>query len=217
MQPWILLLLFVQTPTSYEMSRLRMEESITKQRESVRQQAIFIHLYPADNETPFFSNPWPRVTDPGEIALASPICDPLPRQDLERMITHAAKSNKLPDLLIRTVIHKESAGDPCVLSTAGAMGLMQLMPETAQTFRVRDPWNPVQNIEAGSKFLKQMLARYEGNLSLALAAYNAGPGNVDRYEGVPPFAETQNYVEGILRELQPRPGDTGREIAPPVQ
>lgn len=217
MQLWILLLLYVQTPTPYEMSRLQMEESVSKQRESVLQQSISVHQYPADKKIPFFSNPWPRRNDPEEIAMVAPVCDPVPGKDLDRIIATAAVEHRLSEKLIRTVIGKESAGNPCAVSTAGAMGLMQLMPETAQTLKVNDPWNPSQNIEAGSKFLKMMLQRYGGDLSLALAAYNAGPGNVDRYEGVPPFQETRNYVEGILKVLEPRSGSPDRVTLTPVQ
>lgn len=200
---FFLSLLLVQTPTPYELSRLKMEESIQKQRESVRRQAQSIHLYDTESNTIFFSNPWPRPPAPPEMAMIEPVCDPVPNSALTPLVASAAEKNGLSDQLIQTVIRKESAGYPCALSTAGAMGLMQLMPETAETLGVTDPWNPKQNIDAGAQFLKSMLERYGGDLSLALAAYNAGPKNVDRYGGVPPFPETRNYVQGILKILTP--------------
>jgi hypothetical protein len=117
------------------------------------------------------------------------------------LIHTSAQKHGVNERLVARVIAAESNFDPKAVSRKRALGLMQLLPETAARYAVINVFDPAQNIEAGTHYLKDLLVRYSGNVRFALAAYNAGPEMVDRYGGVPPFAETQNYVKRITASL----------------
>jgi soluble lytic murein transglycosylase-like protein len=120
------------------------------------------------------------------------------RERFEPLIQEHASRHALRPDLVRAVIQVESGFNPRARSNKGAMGLMQLMPATARDFGVTDPYDPAQNIRAGTKYLRQLIDRYDGNEELALAAYNAGSGAVDRYgRAVPPYRETRDYVKKV--------------------
>lgn len=124
--------------------------------------------------------------------------------DFNQIIDSASKKYNINSSIIKSVIKAESNFNPSVVSSSGAMGLMQLMPDTALSLGVDEPFDPMENIEGGVKYLKDMLNKFGGNLELALAAYNAGPGNVTKYGGIPPFQETQNYVSKIMGYIKNR-------------
>ena len=119
----------------------------------------------------------------------------------QEFIRAAAEKHGLDEKLITRVIAVESNFNPEAVSRKQALGLMQLLPRTAAQYAVSNVFDPAQNIEGGAHYLKDLLEKYRGNLALALAAYNAGPDVVERYRGIPPFAETQNYVKRIISEL----------------
>jgi len=129
-------------------------------------------------------------------------CEPIDPAVVAPMIEGAAQSQKVETKLLRAVIDQESGFHPCAISSKGAKGLMQLMPQTASQFSVRNPFDPRENIEAGSRYLKQLIDRYSGDLALALAAYNAGPARVDESGGVPDIPETRDYVESVLEKFR---------------
>lgn len=123
---------------------------------------------------------------------------PTGKPEMESAFQKAADTYGLPVNLLKAVGKAESGFRSDAVSKSGAVGVMQLMPATARGLGVADPYNAEQNIMGGAKFLKNLLTRYEGDVELALAAYNAGPGNVDKYGGIPPFKETQSYVPKVL-------------------
>lgn len=122
---------------------------------------------------------------------------PLNRNAFPEIIREVSAVHGVDEHLIRAIIHAESAYQPDAKSPKGAQGLMQLMPPTAAELGVRDPYDPIENIEGGTRYLAGLLKQFDGDVRLASAAYNAGPGAVERYEGIPPFPETKEYVRRV--------------------
>ncbi len=186
-----------QTAPESDRIRAAMNTSIEKQRASVRLQLGSAQDVSAAG---FFTVPWPAAaTAPAPFSQA--VCEPLSLAELTPLIETAATKHGLEARLVRAVIDKESGGRPCAVSPRGAQGLMQIMPATAADLKLGDPFDPKQNVDAGARYMKTLLDRFSGDLKLALGAYNAGPGAVDKEGKVPPNAETQDYVTQILQSL----------------
>jgi soluble lytic murein transglycosylase-like protein len=134
-----------------------------------------------------------------------------PPDRLDRIVRDAAVRHNMDPALVKAVISTESGWNPHAVSRKGAVGLMQLIPETAQRFGVGNPYDPAQNVEAGTTYLKSLLDRYDGDLNKSLAAYNAGEHAVDRSGGVPAFRETRQYVQRVT-DAYFQPG-SGRNLA----
>lgn len=117
----------------------------------------------------------------------------------DHVISEASKKHGVSFSLLKALIKTESDFDPRAVSKAGAMGLMQIMPENIRRLNIKDPFDPKDNIMGGTRYLKQMIHRFEGKLHLALAAYNAGPKAVEQYQRIPPYKETENFVEQVMK------------------
>ena len=126
----------------------------------------------------------------------------LPDVSFDDVIAEAAVKNDLSFYLIKALIHVESYFNPYAVSKKGALGLMQIMPENLETLNIDHPFDPRENVMGGASYLKNMLKRFDGKLELALAAYNAGPTVVEKYSAVPPFRETQEYVQRVLKQFK---------------
>ena len=126
------------------------------------------------------------------------------KEEMHEMLAHAGARHNIDADLLASVVRAESGGQVRAVSRTGAMGLMQLMPGTANAMGVDDAFRPEQNISGGTAYLDSLLTRYHDNVALALAAYNAGPGAVDKYHGVPPYRETREYVARVIREFNRR-------------
>lgn len=173
--------------------------SIEKQRQSIQRQLASVARQ---------IQRWPTVMQvstapaPEEPAPPSFACEKIAPSQIAAIAEETAARHGLSSALIRAVVHQESGGNPCAVSSKGALGLMQIMPEVAQELQLSQPFDPVGNIDAGGRLLKKLLLRFNGDLSLAVAAYNAGAGAVERAGGVPDYPETQGYVAAILEALK---------------
>lgn len=174
-------------PETFQSAMARQRAAVAAQRAAVRQQMQM-------------AMEWQLAT-PGSEAPAAD-CDPIADPELVPLIDRAAQQHQVEPKLLRGMIEQESGFRPCAISPKGAKGLMQLMPATIEQFKVDDVFDPQQNIEAGATFLHQLLEKYKGDLKLALAAYNAGPGSVDKTGGIPDIKETQDYVEGVMKKIK---------------
>ena len=174
--------------------------AMNQQIEAVRRQAtaLGLHLQPW--------GPAPVSTTADLPSLPPFACPAIPEESVSPILEGASKEQSVDLGLLRAVIGQESAFHPCAVSTKGAQGLMQLMPEVAARLGVKDVFDPKQNVEAGARYLKELLDKYKGDLSKALAAYNAGPGAVDQANGIPDIPETRQYVESILTQVKAKPG-----------
>jgi len=174
-----------------------MAESLAKQRVALMQQVAAVMGKAPTPAASFYTVPWVETPVPFSV----PPCDPMPVAELDKLVEQSSQQEGVKPELIRGVIAEESGARPCAVSWKGAQGLVQLMPATSEQFGVKDPFDPRQNVEAGVKLLKQLLTKYKDDVSLALAAYNAGEGRVDKDGGVPQIAETRNYVTDIQSKL----------------
>ena len=166
--------------------------SVAAQREAVKKQAEL-------------AGPGPLQMPQIDELEPEPACEPIADPMVAPLIDGAAKAEKVQPELLRAVIRQESRFYPCAVSEHGAKGLMQLMPDTISLLGVKDPFDAKQSIDAGAKYLKQMIDRYQGDLAKALGAYNAGPITVDEAKGVPDIPETRRYVDAILESLGKKP------------
>jgi soluble lytic murein transglycosylase len=174
--------------------------------------AAQIYTFVDDNGVTHFTNE-PHQPRYGEMVEVEQKARPAPKPPdgwkWEGLIGVSARQQGLPPELVKAVIAAESDFDPEAVSRAGAQGLMQLMPRTAESLGVADPLRPEENVRGGARYLREMIERY-GDLRRALAAYNAGPAAVDRYGGVPPYRETRDYVRRVLTYYRDYHGDFGR-------
>jgi soluble lytic murein transglycosylase-like protein len=136
------------------------------------------------------------VALPGNAAPGAPA--PVAPEEIDRLVSANAATWNVDPSLIKAIIANESGFNANATSNVGAQGLMQLMPTTASGLGVTDAYDPAQNVWGGTRYIRGLLDRFGGNVELAVAAYNAGPGAVEKYNGIPPYAETQNYVQNVL-------------------
>ena len=204
----VLALLSALPAFSAERVTLRTGFDVVCDHQSTVPGGVRLYLTPADDSY--------LDVSPGDIILEEPVqtppvstaskssVDEIKKADIPTILAHAGAQHHIDADLLASVIRAESNGNPRAVSRTGAQGLMQLMPGTASTLGVHDSFAPDENIAGGTAYLDWLLTRYQDNPVLALAAYNAGPAAVDRYHGVPPYAETRLYVARVLHDYNRR-------------
>ena len=189
----------------------KQQAAFQKQRESVRQQ-IGLSKQQIARAGDFISA-FPPLP-PSVMARLQPDCPAMAPEDIDALVNAAAQKQAVEPKLIRAVMKQESGFRPCAVSVAGAQGLMQLMPDTADQLHVADAFDPEQNVNGGAAYLKQLLTKYKGDVKLTLGAYNAGPKRTDDAGAVPNIPETQDYVASILADMgmadQAAPSQAGK-------
>jgi soluble lytic murein transglycosylase-like protein len=191
------LLLLAGTAFAAEIAELRNGFTIRHRTHELREGSV--RLYLDDGKKSFVDIPAAEIEryssepDPAAPPEAAP-----PAKSTRQIVSEASQQHGVDQDFIRSVIRQESAGNSQAVSAAGARGLMQLMPATALHLGVSDSFSPEQNVQGGTLYLRELLERYNGDAIKTLAAYNAGPGAVDRYKGVPPYRETRKYVQRVV-------------------
>jgi len=193
-----MLLLMTGPLFALEIAELRNGFTIPHRAREVRDNEV--RLYLDDQHSAFVDVPAAEIADYRSEPDPSPTASARPPRTTGQIVAEAADKHGVDSDFIQSVIRQESGGNPVAVSRAGAQGLMQLMPSTAVQLGVKDSFSPEQNVHGGAQYLRELLERYNGDAVKALAAYNAGPAAVDRYKGVPPYAETRQYVRRVVRD-----------------
>lgn len=176
----------------------RQQGSVAAMQESIARQRLSVQKQLGQGNDTFFILPPPRHLDGVELDAGTADCSPLSDGEVRSLAGQAATREGLDSELLLNVMRQESGFRPCAVSAKGAMGLMQLMPSTAQELGVKDSFDPLENVDAGARFLRQLMTRYNGDVFKAVSAYNAGPTRVDAADGIPEIPETLHYIDRIF-------------------
>lgn len=195
--------LMLLTGTVFAVEIAELHNGFTIRHRTREMRGGLVRMYLDDEKKSFVDVPTGEVAsysyEPDPVPPAAPEAAK-PAKSTVQIVSEASEKHGVDSDFIRSVIKQESAGNANAVSRAGARGLMQLMPGTAVQLGVTDSFSPEQNVHGGTLYLKELLDRYNGDAIKALAAYNAGPGAVDRYKGVPPYRETREYVQRVVRD-----------------
>jgi len=209
LRPIATVLLLSSTLFAVEVAELRNGFTIPHRSHEMRGGSVRLYLdeakksfvdLPAEEIASYSSQPDPEPASSQETSSPRTASPAMPAKSTDQIVREASEAQGVDSDFLRSVIRQESSGNAQAVSPAGARGLMQLMPATAQELGVKDSFSPQQNIDGGARYLRELLERYNGDAIKALAAYNAGPGAVERYRGVPPYRETQLYVQRVVRD-----------------